>query len=82
MQFFFNEETKAPNVDCPQMLNVFSLRGVEGGGWEAPRKNFPKAVWGSGLVNESRRDYGIEVKFGQINLRTYLLRLVYEIMAS
>ena len=28
MQFFFNEETKAPNVDCPQMLNVFSLRGV------------------------------------------------------
>ena len=32
MQIFFNEETKAPNVDCPQMLNVFSLRGVGGGG--------------------------------------------------
>ena len=32
----FNEETKVPNVDCPQMLNVFSFEWVGGGGSERP----------------------------------------------
>ena len=62
MVFFFNEETKAPNVDCPQMLNVFSFEGV--GGRRGPSNKFPKAVSGSGLAKESPRDYGIEIKFG------------------
>ena len=38
MQFFLNEETKAPN----QMYSALRGWGVGGGGWEAPRNKFPK----------------------------------------
>ena len=44
------------------MLNVFSFEGL--GGRRGSSNKFPKAVSGSGLANESPRDYGIEVEFG------------------